>query len=123
MGCGLTIELKFKCERILFQPSFGVTFRNPLGEYLLRLTTRETYGEMPSVTSGGIVRLHVDHLDFLPGTYFLNIGLSNGNEQVDFIENALKLDITPRPIYPTGKLPPRNRGIIFARCSWNYDYI
>jgi lipopolysaccharide transport system ATP-binding protein len=122
MGHGVTIELEFECDGRLIKPIFGISLRTSLNQQFVKWKTQETYGDMPSASRGGIVRLHIERLDLLPGLYYLVLGLSDGNEQFDLIENALELEITPWPVYPTGRIPSPRRGIIFTPCSWSYEY-
>ena len=124
MGQSLQVELNFEIyQGELTSPSFGVSIHTALRQPVMRLITRETHGEMPPASSGGTVQLNINRLDLLPGLYYLTVGLSNKGEQVDLIENAIKLEITPLPVYPTGKLPPKRGGfLMFAPCSWSHEY-
>jgi hypothetical protein len=89
----------------------------------VKFGTAETYGVVPEVRSGGTVRLRVDRLDLLPGTYYLNFGLTDGGLQVDLVEEAMQLEVTARAVYPTGRLPPASTGyVMFAPCSWTFSY-
>src|SRR5205085_7596330 len=123
IGQSFTIELEFQvAEERLFNPSFGVVFESSWGQPLLRLITRETHGEMPTALKGGIVSLHVERVDLLPGNYSLNLGISNNQGQQDWIESAMQIEITSRPIYPTGKLPRSSSSVIYAPCTWTHNY-
>lgn len=125
MGQPLTVELQFETRdgTVLDDPCFGISLRNSVGQPLLRLTSRETQGQLPPVRSSGVVRLHVDRLDLLPGNYYLTLGLSNKGQQVDLVTDALKFEIVARAVYPTGKVVPQGQGyIMFAPCSWTPDY-
>jgi len=122
IGGKVTIELEFESERVLSSPSFGVLFRNSMLEPVVLLTTRITHGEMPPVTRGGTVRLHIERLDLLPGSYYLTLGLSIYEEQIDWVEDVLELEIVPTPVYPTGKLPPPGWAVVFVPCKWTSDY-
>jgi lipopolysaccharide transport system ATP-binding protein len=124
MGQDLKVELHFEIHQDkLTSPSFGVVMRNALRQPIMRFITRECHGKMPQALKGGTVLLHIDRLDLLPSVYYLSLGLSNKGEQLDLIEDAIQLEVTPFPIYPTGKLPPTQRGyFMFAPCSWRYEY-
>jgi hypothetical protein len=77
---------------------------------------------MPDAKKGGTVRLQVDRLEVVPGRYYLSLGLSMKKEQLDFIENALELEVTPRDVYQTGKLPPVGSSIMCIPCRWSHKY-
>jgi lipopolysaccharide transport system ATP-binding protein len=124
MGEGAEIELRFEvADGAVTDPSFDVDFLTSLGQPVMRLLSRETHGEMPAASWGGTVRLSVDRLDFLPDSYYLTLGLSSRGEQLDLIDEAIRLEITPAPVYTTGKIPPRRLGyLVFAPCSWSTRY-
>ncbi len=121
-GEGFYVDLTFETDRPLTNPSFGVVIRDGMGQKLAIVNTRVTYGEMPDASHGGTVRLHVERLDLLPGTYFLTFGLSITNEQIDFVENGLELDIVARDVYGTGRLPTTRWAVMTVPCSWAFDY-
>jgi hypothetical protein len=122
IGEGFTVELNFETDDLLVNPGFGVVIRNVLGQRIAQLITRVTQGIMPQTRKGGKVRLHVDRFDVLPGPYYLTLGLSLPDEQLDYIENALELEVLPKDVYPSGKLPPPGSAIMYVPCSWSQDY-
>jgi lipopolysaccharide transport system ATP-binding protein len=124
MGKSLDVEFSFEVyESGLSSPEFGIELRTALGQPVLWLVSHETYGALPPASKGGKVTLHIDHLDLMPGIYYITLGLSNRLEQLELIQDAIKLEITPYPVYPTGKLPPpRAQAIMFAPCSWTHEY-
>ena len=122
MGRGLSMELEFQCNRPISALSVGARLRNSVGQGIVGWNTRETYGQLPSAKRGGLVRLRVDRLDLLPGQYYLSVGIGDGHETLDLIEDALGLEITPRPIYATGRTPSSVRAVMFAPCSWEHLY-
>ena len=122
IGEGFTVELEFKTQDLLVSPRFGVIVRDALGQRIAYLITRVTHGEMPKAQFGGIVRLHVERFDALPGLYYLTLGMSLRGERLDHIENALELEVLPKDVYPAGKLPPPGSAIMYVPCNWSYDY-
>ena len=123
MATPFQVDLRFECFEALRHPGFGVVIRGPLGERIAQLTTRETFGELPAVAEGGSVTLAIDRLDVLPGTYYLSFGISLQREQIDFIEDALEIEVTAKDVYPTGKLPRTGAGgMIYVPCSWTHSY-
>ncbi|MCB0019404.1 MAG: ABC transporter ATP-binding protein [Anaerolineales bacterium] len=124
MGASLNVEICFEViEGSILFPSFGVGVRNARGIRVLRATTFETYGELPEATSGGRVHLQLRNLNLMPGAYRLTFGISDRGEQLDLLSNALDLEITPYPVYPSGKIPSQDKDfIIFADCEWAHEY-
>jgi len=123
MGQSVTLELQFEVlDGRLISPSFGILIQDPIGQPITRLTTRETHGQAPVAAKGGKVRLQIERLDLLPGKYYLTLGLSNLGDQADLIPNAIELEITSIPKYPTAKLPPKSSGFMYIPCSWDHQY-
>jgi lipopolysaccharide transport system ATP-binding protein len=122
VGEGFVVELEFESEGIIVDPSFGVVIRSELGQRVAQLITRITHGAMPDAIKGGLVRLQVDRLEVVPGRYYLSLGLSMKKEQLDYIENALELEVTPRDVYQTGKLPSLGSSIMCIPCRWSHEY-
>jgi hypothetical protein len=122
IGEGFVVELMFETQERLSNPSFGVVIRDARGQRIAQLITRITHGEMPAARTGGLVRLHVDRFDVLPGLYYLTLGLSIYGEQLDYVENALELEVLPREVYPNGKLPPPGSAIMYVPCRWSHEY-
>ena len=77
---------------------------------------------MPQATKGGKIYLNIDRLDLLPSIYYLYIAINNNDEKLDHISEAIKFEITPYPIYPTGRLPLHRGLLMFAPCSWSHKY-
>ena len=122
MGGSATLEFGFEAYRRIKSPAFAVRLRTVFGEELVGWRSAVTHGEMPTTTRGGVVRLTIENLNLLPGIYGVKMGLSDGREMLDLIEEALELEITPYPVYPTGKLPDTKSARIYTPCSWQHDY-
>jgi len=122
MGHGVTVELEFECKAKITSPHFGVRLHTPLNQDLIWWRSDEMHGEMPSVSKGGVIRLHIERLNLLPGLYYLALGFSDGYQRLDLIEDGLELEITPQPVYATGKLPSSKRAVMFTPCSWTHEY-
>lgn len=124
MGEPLLVELHFDLltER-LQRPSFGVVIRNSIGHTIARLTTKETTGVIPPATGGGKVRLQIDNMNLMPGMYQLSIGLSDIGDQLDFVDNAITMEVAAGAVYPTGAVPKSDHGLlVFFPCTWRLDY-
>ena len=123
MGEGLTVELIFEVnDPPLRYPTFDVIINSPLGQPLLSLSSWQTHGQMPDSERGGAVRLHIERLDLLPGHYTVAISISQDSQLQDRIHRAINFDVTPRAVYPTGKLPKSHEAVMFAPLKWTSDY-
>ncbi|MBN1565870.1 MAG: ABC transporter ATP-binding protein [Anaerolineae bacterium] len=122
MGGTLIVELEFETQTTIKAPNFGLRLYNTLKQDLVAWRTEETVGEISDLTHGGKVRLEVTNLNLMPGIYYAALGLSDGYETHDLIEEALELEIVPHSIYPTGRIPSKSPSVIFTPCSWSFDY-
>lgn len=122
MGEGLTIELEFECKEIIKTPAFAVRLMTHLNQSLIAWRSYETQGQLSPVSKGGRVRLRVDRLNLLPGNYHLVLNISDGIQCFDLVEEGLAFEITPRAVYPTGKIPSSNSAVMFTSCTWEEDY-
>ena len=121
-GSSFGIEMRFRCKEPVTNINFGVSLRGPMQEPIAQMLSRVTQGEMPIAETGGTVRLFIDRVNIIPGSYYLSIGMSRQGEQIDYVENVLRLDITPWPVYPTGKMPRYGSALVHLPCRWEADY-
>lgn len=122
VGDGFTVKLDFKAVERIADPSFDFLIHDSFGQRLATLSTRITHGTMPDITDDGSVFVHVDRFDALPGLYYLTVGISTFDGEVDLIDNALEIEVTPRDVYGTGKLPPPASAAIYVPCRWQHGY-
>lgn len=122
MGGSVIIEMQFEAHTPIRNPSFAARLGTTMNPHIAFWRTRETKGTMPDTAQGGVVRLTIENLNLMPGIYSLTLGLSNAYQDLDVIDDALELEIDEAAVYPTGKLPPSGRALLYTPCSWNYDY-
>jgi lipopolysaccharide transport system ATP-binding protein len=125
MGKGFSVELDFDLAGApIADPNFGVTVQSRSGQPIFRLTTHETLGVIDPVRQGGKVRLDIPALNLMHGTYCLGVHLHDGTTELDRIDEAIALEVSPWAVYPTGKVPPARAGLVmFAPdCRWRFDY-
>lgn len=123
MGGSLTVELGFDARETIKSPAFSVRLTTLSNDSLVAWRTRETAGELPPLEGRGMVRLHVENLNLLPGRYYLTIGLSDPYRRYEVVENALKVEVTPRAIYAEGSgLTSLDGEHIYTPCSWEYAF-
>jgi lipopolysaccharide transport system ATP-binding protein len=73
-----------------------------------------TIGGVPSVT----VRCDVPSLPLTPGTYFIDLILSNDQHTLERVERAGKIEIVYADYLRTGKLPTYKQGHVILRSDW-----
>lgn len=122
MGADLMLDLEFECQAQILDPSIAVRLHTPMAYDICAWRTEETYGDLPVASTGGKVRLTVPRLTLLPGSYCISLALRSGNQLLDYVEDVLQLEVIPRDVYHTGKLPASKRGIMYTPCVWQHDY-
>jgi lipopolysaccharide transport system ATP-binding protein len=124
MGESVKILLEFECFEPIRNPVFGVSLRSSIDQRLISWRTFETSQEqIPSVKNNGAIILEIKNLNLLPERYFFAIGISENNEQIDYIEKAFHIDIIADDVYATGKIPSASSsGFFFTECQWRIKY-
>jgi lipopolysaccharide transport system ATP-binding protein len=122
MGSNFSVEIDFHCLKPVENINFDVSIRGPMQERILQFSSQVTQGKMPSASHGGSVRLFIENLNLLPGSYYITITMTRKGEKIDMVENILKLDVTPQGIYETGKLPRYGNALIYLPCHWQAKY-
>jgi lipopolysaccharide transport system ATP-binding protein len=123
MGGSLILELGFANSQPVGHPAFSVRLHTRLGQDIAAWRTQETYGQMPPAKAGGSVRLHIQDLNLLPGVYHFAVGLTDGYQMLDFIEDALSIEITPKVVYDVESSSSFTRGeLIYTPCRWFTQY-
>jgi len=122
MGDDAIIQLEFVANQQILKPNFGVRLYNQLKQNLITWGSQTTTGELPSINKGGTIFLHINSLNLLPGVYHLALGISDGYQTFDYVEDAITFEIHPKAVYPTGKLPKSTHALFFTPCEWEVSY-
>jgi lipopolysaccharide transport system ATP-binding protein len=123
MGRPFSIEMEFECNEQLKSPIFGIGIDNYISQRIVSFGTLESLGETPVAGCGGKISVEISELNLLPGKYLITLGLSaDDREDIDWIQHALTFEVTPFPVYQTGKIPNPDSGMIFAKCEWQCAY-
>jgi len=123
MGGSLILELWFSIARPVAHPAMSARLHTALGQDIAAWRTQETYGQMPPAATGGSVRLHIHDLNLLPGIYHFAIGLTDGYQTLDLIEDALSVEVAPRALYSSDSVTSFRRGeLIYTPCEWRPQY-
>ena len=123
MGGSLILELLFKNIQPVAHPAISARLHTPLGQDIAAWRTQETYGQMPPAKQGGVVRLRIRELNLLPGTYHFAIGLIDGYQTLDFIEDAILVEVMPKAVHEAGIFSAFKRGeLIYTPCEWFPEY-
>jgi lipopolysaccharide transport system ATP-binding protein len=115
MGSALMVKVSFDCDSRLLHPVLAVAIKTahhaPLFEVSNKYITEFLF---PQRVSAGTITCRLDHLQLMPGTYYLD--LSFGTELVcdmDVVHEAISFEVTPADVFGSGKLPPGVAGPLF----------
>jgi len=122
MGEDVIVQLDFLANQQISMPNFTVRLYNQLKQNLVTWESRTTTGELPPISRGGSVFLHIKSLNLLPGIYNLDLVISDRYQTFDSIKDAFTFEIYPTGFFTTGKLSKSNRGLIFTPCDWEVSY-
>jgi lipopolysaccharide transport system ATP-binding protein len=123
MGGSLTLELQFENRQPVAHPAISARLHTPLGQDIAAWRSQETLGQMPSARVGGSVRLQIRELNLLPGRYHFALGLTDGYQTLDFIEDALSIEVTPKVMFDSESFSSFRRGeLIYTPCEWLLNY-
>ncbi len=96
---------RFNADRILKNPGYGFGVNDMLGQRIFSFANYVTRGEPFADAKEGVVVCCIPKTRLLPGQYIISLGLGErGGVSVDYIEQALKLQIISRDIFGTGKM-------------------
>jgi hypothetical protein len=123
MGGSVVVELSFTAEEPMERPFVWVKLHTLLGQDIVAWRTQDSYGEMDPIRRGGVIRLHIRDLNLVEGLYNFAIGLKDGEELVDYVDNALAIEVTPKKMDTVDDVSPaRGRELIYTPCHWDIDY-
>src|SRR5262249_11882588 len=90
-----------------------------LGVLLTDAHTWATGQPIPLAAQGpGMIDVHIDCLNLMPGTYYLGIWVSSYHEFHDEMNNVATLEIEQSDYYGTGRGIESRFGLIFLPCQW-----
>lgn len=113
MGEEISIYFSYKTKTPISNPGFGFGIEDEFGRRIFSLNNYMT-GLFSKSESSGVARLNIPRLTLLPGTYFVSLSLvENQVSFIDFVEQAIAIEVGPADVYQSGKIPERNQGVIF----------
>jgi lipopolysaccharide transport system ATP-binding protein len=113
MNSPLSIAVDFSCASPI-NPVLGLVVKTSLGAAVFSVNNLfiggYCFAERPKA---GSISCSFDSMPLVPGTYFLDLWLNNGTENLDVIHEAISFDVLPADIFGTGQLPPPGTGPVF----------
>jgi len=113
MGDGIRVRVNFVSISPV-QPLINIAIKNNYGITVFTASTRvqNQYRFAVPVTTGEIV-CRLSNLPLLPGTYSIDLYLSEEYQNLDVIYDAISFEVLDADVFGTGQVPTSNDGAIF----------
>jgi len=118
VGAAVTFELELASAETIHDMYISLHLHTLLG---VRVTTLSSYyaaGQPIDVSNLTIVRCTTPRMQLVPGMYHLVLGLATAGGEIEKIEPVTTIEITPRDIYGTGRVPDHREGLCLLDCAW-----
>lgn len=116
MGSSFSICFRFESKQDIPNVLFGFGIETELGA---RVTTFNNDFMGPgafNAVRNGVARCRIDNPNIASGSYYISLAVvNNSTEWVDFIEQAMDLNIEPYDVFQTGKLMSAGQGFVYQK--------
>jgi lipopolysaccharide transport system ATP-binding protein len=111
-SAGLMVEVAFRARQPIESPIVGVSINRADGTVCFDTSTADADLRLPSVQSEGCIRLHIERLDLVGGTYYVNVGLYERNwaHAYDYHWQSYPLEVIA---------PPGGKGSLYPPHRWD----
>ncbi len=120
MGSPLSIAVDFSSVSPI-NPVLGVVVKTAMGAAVFCVNNLfiggYSFAERPK---SGSISCKFDTIPLVPGTYYLDLWLNNGTENLDVIHEAISFDVLAADIFGTGQLPPPGTGPVFWSAKFSF---
>lgn len=113
MGEGISILAEFDCGSRRLRPNLGITIKNNYVPVLTASTRIQKQYQLADSVSAGKITCHLRDLPLLPGTYSIDLCLSEEYQEVDVIYDAISFEVLPVDVFGSGEVPRPSEGTIF----------
>ena len=123
MGEGLRIGCTFENGEMIHRPEYSLCITTSSGTRVFSVHSAMVSGDsLPDTVSRGTMTFEFDTLPLLPGEYQVGIAISDRHHKLlDFIEQALTLQVEPADVYGTGRVPVPTDGVIYHHGRIRYQ--
>ncbi len=94
IGESFTIQLTYDVHEEL-EGSFWILISSLEGAVILSSFQKDNYAPV-NLTSDGVVSIHINSTQFLPGSYLISAGLFSKTEIIDWTEHVMRFEILPQ---------------------------
>jgi lipopolysaccharide transport system ATP-binding protein len=122
-GCSLDLHFKFQRRRGYSNSNVTVGFmvRTALDSPVFLQHNRLTAQNWPALPETGTFVCTIKKLPLPPGSYKIGLSVMAGDQYLDRIDNAAKLDVAGGDFFGTGELPPLSHGVCLVEARWRLE--
>jgi lipopolysaccharide transport system ATP-binding protein len=120
LECGApgTVEIGFEIQEPLTNVHVSMALYSVLGEPILYLSNELTNDWFDRIDRSGSVECSFDRIPLLPGSYRANLYCTVAGAVVDWVTDAVTIEVENGDFFGSGKLPPSNYGVVLAPHRW-----
>ncbi|MGB7161390.1 MAG: ABC transporter ATP-binding protein [Tepidisphaeraceae bacterium] len=121
--CGgeVTFEIEAQDFDDLRDATCGIAIHNERGHRVLFFHTRYHSGFTFDGAAKGRFTCRVPNLPLIPGSYYVELVMSDGYGIIEQIERVDRLDVTPANVLGTGMLPKKHQGYFVLPATWTKE--
>ena len=123
-GSSVKAYIYFNLETPCTSFDASLAFETPSGQ---RVCTAHSAYEPDRIHSEGageqVFVCEIPSLALVPGDYRLHVGLDIGGHEVDWVDNAMSLNVLKSDYYGTGVVPTKGTFLLQNRWTLNYDRV
>jgi lipopolysaccharide transport system ATP-binding protein len=121
MGDDILIEIQIAICRSITNLDVSIRLNNVYNIAVAAWRTKETYPKQKKMNKGvQSVLLHIRGLNVFDGIYNLSYSLAEGNEILDFMEDAIDFEILPEKVDCFTDQVAKCYNLIYTPCSWTF---
>ena len=124
MGDGFTVRMGVRARQPVENIMAAAAIADAMGTRLCGINSRDMAGATWILRGGDSLEVvcRVPRTNLLPGVYSVNLGLqrATSREPLDYVAGALALEVLPRDVFGTGKIP-QGPGYLYLASEWTTE--
>jgi lipopolysaccharide transport system ATP-binding protein len=117
-GADLHFRFIVRLPELMRGCTVGVHFDDELGVRVYAANSRWRLRPVELPRGEHVFECHIANLPLVPGRYYLSIGFSSQDEQIDWLERVARVELARTDVYGTGELPQSGQGYFLTQADW-----
>lgn len=119
-GDALMIKVNYRYHEPLREGHVGLTFESLNGIKVFFTKSQFQKGHPLNLPPAGTLTCHIPRLLLMPGSYFIHVGCGSQGNVLDYVPDAIKLEVVESDLYRTGQSPSGSYGLVFMDVEWQF---